>query len=58
MQVKQVKYFEKTVKISGKAQSDSCKVVELKLKPHTIAESLGLSECCEIVIIMFGDEEN
>lgn len=59
IQVKQVKHFEKTVKISDKAQLASYKVAELiavKLKSHTIAESLILPACCEIVKIMFGDK--
>jgi len=40
IQVKQVKYLEKTVKISDKAQLASYKIAELipvKLKPHTVA---------------------
>ena len=59
MNANQKKYFEKTVKISDKAQMGSYKVaelIELKLKPHTIAESLILPACCEIVKIMFGDD--
>ena len=58
-QAKQVKYFEKTVKISDKAQLASYKVAEMiavQLKPHTIAESLIIPACCEMVKIMFGDE--
>lgn len=59
MQNKQAKYFEKTVKISDKAQLASYKIAELiavQLKPHTIAESLILPAYCEIGKIMFGDE--
>ena len=50
------------MKISVKAQLASYKVAEMiavQLKPHsiiTIAESLIISACCEMVKIMFGDE--
>lgn len=50
------------MKISVKAQLASYKVAEMiavQLKPHTIitlAESLIIPACCEIVKIMFGDE--
>lgn len=59
MQDKQAKQFQKTVTISDKAQAASYKVAELialKQKPHTVAESLILPACCEIVKIMFGTE--
>jgi len=51
--------LKKTIKVSDKVQFASNKMAELvalKLKPHTIAESLILPACCEIVNIMFGEE--
>lgn len=59
MQDKQAKQFKCAMTISDKAQIASYKVAELialKLKPHTIAESLILPSCCEIVKIMFGED--
>lgn len=58
-QVKEGKQFEKIVKISDKAQLASYKIAELiavKLKSHTIAESLILPACSEIASIMFGED--
>ena len=31
-------------------------MITVQLKPHTIAESLIIPACCEMVKIMFGDE--
>lgn len=59
VQDKQATHFQKTVTISHKAQLASYKVAELialKQKPHTVAESLILPACLEIVKIMFGPE--
>ncbi|KAL4105228.1 hypothetical protein QTP88_020490 [Uroleucon formosanum] len=58
-QMNQRKHFKKIVTISDKAQIASYKVAEIiakQLKPHTIAESLILPACSEIVQIMFGDD--
>jgi len=58
MQNKQAKHFNAIVKLSDKTQLASYKIAELvamKQKPHTIAESLILPACCEIVNIMFGE---
>lgn len=59
-QTKQNKNVEKKVTVPDKAQIASYKVAELiaeKTKPHSIAESLILTLCSEIIIkIMFGDE--
>ncbi|CAI6358045.1 unnamed protein product [Macrosiphum euphorbiae] len=58
-QMNQRKHLKKIVTISDKAQIASYKVAEIiakQLKPHTIAESLILPACSEIVQIMFGDD--
>lgn len=58
-QMNQRKHFKKIVTLSDKAQIASYKVAEIiakQLKPHTIAESLILPACSEIVQIMFDDD--
>lgn len=58
-QMNQRKHLKKIITISDKAQIASYKVAEIiakELKPHTIAESLILPACSEIVQIMFGDD--
>jgi len=55
----QKKNFEKKITISNKLHIASYKVAEIIvkiLKPHSIAESLILPPCSEIVQIMFGDD--
>lgn len=58
-QMNQRKHLKKIITVSDKAQIASYKIAEIiskELKPHTIAESLILPACSEIVQIMFGDD--
>ena len=55
----QVSMFTKKFKLSDKAQEASYAVSEIvasKTKSHTIAESVILPVCQQIVRIMFGEE--
>ena len=55
----QVSMFTKKFKLSDKAQEASYAVSEIvasKMKSHTIAESVILPVCQQIVRIMFGEE--
>jgi len=56
---RQVSNFAKKFKLSDKAQEASCVVAEIvarKMKSHTIAESVILPACQEMVRVMFGED--